>query len=255
MRFKDRSRKLIEIIIAKYIIILFFSGIICFIVVFLGNWEGYEIWQTILREFGGLLIVSTIISLIIDHRSKKIIIDDVLEKIDLKKEIVKSGIYEIYDSFQDILKAKWEKYFASAHNIDIFICYGRTWRHKLSKEFIKLQQRTNVSMRVILPDPNNNRVINELSKRFRYSTTQLIQYINEAIGFFKGLKNINIEIMKLPEPPLFSLYRFDDILIIAIFNHHNHNISVPTFICKEGGTLFDYFSREFEELVKSSEVL
>ncbi len=255
MGFKDYSRKVIEIIIAKYIIILFFSGIICFIVVFYGNWEGYEIWQTILREFGGLLIVSTIISLIIDYRSKERIIDDVLEIIELNKEIVKSGACEIYDSFQDIVKAKWEEYFASAKSIDVFICYGRTWRHKLSKEFKKLQQRTDVRMRVVLPDPNNERVINELALRFRYSTTQLIEYINNAIEFFKGLENISIEVMKFSEPPLFSLYRFDDILIFAIFNHHNHDKSVPTFICKEGGTLFDYFTKEFEELVKKSEMI
>ena len=78
--------------------------------------------------------------------------------------------------------------------------------------------------------------------------------INEAINDFKKLKensNIKLELRLLKEAPLYSLYRFDDKIIFATFTHRN-NASVPTFICKKDGTLYNYFSNEFEQILNKS---
>ena len=78
--------------------------------------------------------------------------------------------------------------------------------------------------------------------------------MKKAIEFFKELKNshrANLQLWTINDPPVFTMYRFDNSIIVALFKHRKSKVlGVPAFICEEGGTLYNYYRDEYEDLVK-----
>lgn len=105
-----------------------------------------------------------------------------------------------------------------------------------------------------MPNPNSDIAVKPLVKRFNYTETHIKDRINNAIAFFKRLKvsySADINIWVIDEPPIYSLYRFDNEMIIATFKHRKmKEISVPTFICDNSGTIFQFYQEEFNDLME-----
>jgi hypothetical protein len=50
---------------------------------------------------------------------------------------------------------------------------------------------------------------------------------------------------------VYSWYRFDQTAVVAFYKHGQERSNVPTFVVQQGGTVFDFMTKEFETLIGS----
>ncbi|MCD5402149.1 DUF3606 domain-containing protein [candidate division NPL-UPA2 bacterium] len=217
-------------------------------------WKGYEIWQTVVQNVGGLLLVTVAITLLWELWGKRAFLDEVLAKAQLSRDITFAGIVKITDSFHHDID--WKSYFRTVNKLDIFFAYARTWRNTHVQELQEVAARENARIRVVLPDPEDDQTVHELARRFNYTPEELRNLIKEAETHFRNLRSstsvsgAQIDIWFLPAAPHFTFYRFDRIGILALYSHRRERAPVPTFICEMGGTLYDYIRKEFEAMIR-----
>lgn len=217
-------------------------------------WRGYQAWQVVVRDVGGLLLVTVAIALLWELWVKRAFLDELLAKAQISKEITFAGLVKITDSFhQDI---DWKSYFRTVNKLDIFVAYARTWRSVHRQDLEKVAVRQDARIRVVLPDPEDEQTVVELARRFGCGPEDLIKRIREAetdftrLRSYGGERGAQIDIWFFPGTPRFSFYRFDRIAIFALYNHRREQASVPTFVCEMGGTLYDYIRKEFDAMIQ-----
>jgi len=235
------------------VLIAFSVGIV--LIYFSDSQEG-DILSIIGSELGGLIIVSFGISFIWELFAKRNFLEEILEKMNIKKDIHDTRIIRITDSFRKITDDEWHKFFENLTELDIFVCYARTWIKNRLDDFEQLKIKKKCKIRIVLPNINNKRTITELSKRFKYGEDKLKEYISDTLKSFKDLKKngLNITIKEINEPLLYSTYRFDDKIIFAAFTHRD-KVSVPALIFKKGGSLYEYYKDEFEVIINKPDII
>jgi hypothetical protein len=105
----------------------------------------------------------------------------------------------------------------------------------------------------VLPDPENERVVAELSRRFSCTPAELQDRIREAAGHFLSFKNLpdckaEITVWFYPFAPTYTLYRFDDSAVVALYSHRSMRGGVVTLLIK-GGIVASYMQDEFKYLL------
>lgn len=217
-------------------------------------WQGYEVWQTVIQQLGGLLFVVVTITVLWELWGKRALLDEVLAKAQISKEIMVSGITKITDSFH--YEIDWRSYLREVNKLDIFFAYGRTWRNTYIHELQEVASRDGARIRVVLPDPEDDQTVSELARRFDYTTEDLTELVREAEVYFRNLRSsagargAQVDIWFLPAAPHFSFYRFDRTAIMALYTHRRERAPVPTFVCEMGGTLYDYIRKEFDAMIR-----
>lgn len=63
-------------------------------------WQNYEVCQTVVRDIGGLLLVTVLITFLWRLWGKRAFLDEILAKAQLSKEITHAGISKITDLFK-----------------------------------------------------------------------------------------------------------------------------------------------------------
>jgi hypothetical protein len=204
--------------------------------------------QAILRDLGALLVSTVTIATLWELAAKRAFLTELMSKAKLAEDIRSSGIVNLTDDFYG--EIDWKKMFKSVKKMDIFFAYGHTWRGTNASELKDLAKRSDVRIRVVLPDFNNEQLMHELGKRFRKEPDEVKRLINEAADDFKGLfKDANFSLWLLPESPVFSFYRFDHLVVLALYKHGLGRGNVPTFIVEQGGKIYDFVRLEFEEFI------
>ncbi len=241
----------------SFYIMSFFIIIGIFLLLWTSNdelWVNNKFWQVVLRELGAFIAISFTISLFWDMFGRKQLLDNVLDVTRLSDEIQQSGLTKIIEYFPDY--NKWQDHFVKNNNLDIVFSYGSGWRSNLKITLGEFVSKKGNRIRVIMPDPNDPLTINELARRFKYDETSMISKIQEAEVDFKDLASkaeengAIVEIWFIPAAITYSFYRFNNLLIFAMFTHRQEKrIKVPSFVCEKGGWLYDYFEKEFEEMV------
>jgi hypothetical protein len=145
----------------------------------------------------------------------------------------------------------WESFLSTADSLDIFLTYGRSWRRSLTAELDSFLARAASRTRVILPDttPPNTTALPEIGKRAGQDVDTLVQNVAEARDYFAGH---GAQVWATDSAELYASYRFDDIVIVTLYNHQRGQTQgVPTIICRRGGDWFDWFAADFEALIAS----
>lgn len=217
-------------------------------------WETHKNWQIVLRNIGSLIFATTIIKLIWEIWEKRAFLDEILAKMKISKDIESSGIIGVAQSFHHDIN--WKSHFSTVKELDIFVTYARTWRNTYKSDFKEVIKRKDTKIRVFLPDPEDEQVIKELAKRFNRSEKAIDNLIKEAAEYFKKLcpsknnQGTKIEILFLPVVPVFSFYRFDKIAIFTLLSHRRNRVEIPAFVCRKGGSLYNYIYKELEAMIK-----
>jgi len=90
-------------------------------------------------------------------------------------------------------------------------------------ELRTLAERGECRIRIILPNPNNQTVIEELAGRFNTKPETLKEKIKEAVEEFTSIfgedSKVTFELYYINRVPLFTYYRFDDLCIASFYNH------------------------------------
>jgi hypothetical protein len=209
---------------------------------------GYHKTAALLREGGAALCISVALAVLWDLAGKRAFADEILAKAGMSRDLADAGIEVVSASFQDE-RIRWDQLFKNSCKLDMFISYGHTWRNTHLQQLDKLLSDEDAKLRVVLPDPNDQAIVEALAVRFESDPEKVKQDIEQATAFFKQRKERakgTVEIYHTRIEPLFSFYRFNHKAVFALYNHRLGRIPVPVFVCDADGFLFDYLTEEFE---------
>jgi ribosomal protein S24E len=213
----------------------------------------HPIRAVVLREVGVLLFVTAVLTLTWELIGKRSFTDEILSKANMSRDLADAGILVVVPNFRDS-RIPWDELFKNSNRLDIWVSYASTWRNTHAQAIEKLLSRKDARVRVVLPNPNDDRVVQELALRYEKSKEVLKGQIEEAITAFQRIgSNGSVEIYLSKTVPLYTFYLFTNKAVVALYNHRKGRIPVPTLVCDEDGFLFKYVEEEFEDLVGNAE--
>jgi hypothetical protein len=209
-------------------------------------------FPSVIRDVGGLLVASVAVALLWELFGKRAFFEELWEKIRLAEDIREAGIIQFTKDFSDV---DWDPLFENVKEIDIFFIYGRTWRRLYGNRLIEAATRQ-AKIRVILPDPQDKTIISEFDRRFtNISRDAIRELILEAKSEFELLrkKGAQVSIWYISAIPLYSFYRFDNIIVWSVY-HHQRDIhsTVPAFILSKDGSLYHFVKEDFEATIQDT---
>lgn len=250
----DYTKILKENLNLKAILLLLLLLVVGIISVEVSTLVMNDILKTLFIAIGSSLFITALITVLWDIIGKRALIKEAMAIAQLSTEFEASGITKIYESFNDIEVSDWNLLFDSVTQLDIFVAYARTWRRTYADRLSEVAKNKDARIRVVLLDPNDNQVMTEVAMRFGYEPDQLKDYIEEHKSFFKELSDNNpggarIEVWFQKTPLNLSFYRFDEVIVLALYTRREHGVAIPTFFCKDG-TLSEFVREEFLSVVK-----
>jgi hypothetical protein len=213
-------------------------------------WKGHETWQNLVRELGHFLVVTVVVASLWEIWGRRAFLDEVYARLQISREVERAGIVQVVDTFHETID--WAAFFESSTSLDVVVSYARTWRATHLEQlrgFVSKGGR----LSVVLPDPSDEKLVEQLAVRFEKKPSDLQGLIKEAVSDFGDLAKLAreqpVHVAVVSIAPVFSFYRFDRVAILAFYTHDRRKSPVPTIICRSGGTLFDFISREWEALM------
>jgi len=200
----------------------------------------------LLKEMGGIIAASGLVAIIWEISIKRTFFNEVMEKVGLASDVDKAGLTGITMQFYNDID--WAGLLRNARNLDIFFSYGSTWRHVNTVHLSALANR-GVSIRVVLPDTNDEYLMTQLGDRYGYDKAEMKRRIDSAKTdlrekFDGGPSDLKLYRTKIA--PLFDIYKFDDVAIITMFKYRKDRVPVPAFQVKRGGELYDFADSEIK---------
>lgn len=211
----------------------------------------YHKSAALLEESGAALFIAGVLAVVWELAGKRAFANEILAKANMARDLADAGIDTVVDSFRDP-RVNWNDLFKNACRLDIYVAYGATWRSTQLEPIEKLLSDKEGKLRIVLPDPGDDFVIETLAKRFTMSTADITRTIHEARTFFQHRKDAakgTVEIYLSKIIPVFTFYRFNNKAVLALYNHRLGKLPVPTIVCDEEGFLFDYITQEFEGIL------
>ncbi len=187
--------------------------------------------------------------------NKKSFAKEVLELSGVSDNYIDSGIEYVYNEFTEI---EWKKLFKDSKRVTCFFTYAYSWRSN-NRSALNMLKEQGTDLTIILPDYNNNDIVNALNHDFAYAeyalpdsagaTKDVKNLIKEAESFFKNLgANVKLYSGNIKS----TYYLIDDKCIIAPFKHGHKKTTVPAILCKKGGTLFDFCLKDIKAIIEES---
>ena len=228
--------------------------------------EGHNFWQPFFSNLASLLIATIPITLIWELFAKRAFIDEVNKEIGLQESLKEiKSILKLHGDLQtsglrratrDYMSLDWMGLFKKVKNLDVFLAYGRTWRGRYNTQLKELAARSNVNVRVVFPDPDNAELITALAHRIHEKTPEDIRKeIIEAMTEFSNIfahgegNGAKLSMWYTSALPNFTIYIFDETIIMTLYTHRMQRINVPTFIFEHGGSIYDFMREEFDALI------
>jgi len=217
----------------------------------------YEAVRCVIKELGGIFVATGTVAVLWELAAKRAFFEEILDKVKLADEVRAAGITSITNEFYRGID--WPALFGKVKMLDIFFSYGQTWRHIHTLELKELANRDGAQIRVILPDPDSEEIVKELARRFDATEDEVKKRIKDASDDFQekfrnGCK-ASCSLWYIPLAPLFSFYRFDDIIILSLFKHRSGRGGVPAFEVQRGGSLYEFIDQEIKAFIDGDEPL
>lgn len=245
--------------------LLVFGGLFNYLTRFTGQ---STFLSATLNNLASALIITGVFSIINEYMLKDKLVELILNKLQLKDSIDKTGIIEIYSDINEIDYGHLIK--NSKQKIDILHIYARTWTNHNFEELKEKVQRSNVSIRVVLMSPES-KLIPGLADHYGLSVEDLVKRIREVEEKWKELylskkqsgrkkTQSTLKLYFSDYLPTYSIYRFDDRLVnVQSKPSKEKTRKLPTVFVQntiKEDDLYDMYSKQFEEVVKhSTEVL
>jgi hypothetical protein len=150
-----------------------------------------------------------------------------------------------------VIDPDWDALFSGAEKVDIFVAYGRTWRNTHLPQLKEVVSNSKARLQVFLPDPQDMNTISILADRFSMKRDDLVGAILEAKEAFLGLRVPNggeVKVYFRKGDSVFSCYRFDNHAVVTLYTHSRQRGQVPTLVCRNGGTLYDFVRQELRAI-------
>jgi hypothetical protein len=202
-------------------------------------------WQTPTRELGGLLFATVTVALLWELYAKRAFLAELMERVKISEDVKDARLLSITQEF--IGGITWDRFFSQSSSLTIFFSYGNQWLDYV--ELHRLANHHNTEVQLMLPDPNDESVVNELARRFGISKRVVKREIKTTESRFKELFSSNgngtqISIWYLSFAPVFSYYIFDDVVVLSLYKHRKGPVKIPAFVFEKGGELYNFIRDE-----------
>lgn len=158
--------------------------------------------------------------------------------------------------FEDFVSA-FPKYIESSTSLTAMFIHSRRWRENNNAGLTKLLLKERSKITVFLPDLKNKKLINELKKHFD-DGDHLEFFISDAFRYFQLLKSRfpeKVDIRCFSLYPTYSLYKFDDTAIIAMYPTTTKRRSVPAFEISSTGEFWHFLGDDLNLLLSECKSL
>lgn len=223
---------------------------------------------------GSVLLISGIYTIVDNMYLKKSLIELIIQKVRLDKEIDDTGLIKVDSTLTNI---EYKEYFESAKSdIDIIHNYARTWTTN-NFDFIKnTVMNKECRLRVVLLNPESP-FISALESHYGYVEGHLVELINEVTDRWKTLycdveekreaclkkksstyKNKqcgSVELYYFNGQPTNSIYRIDNkIIVVNAKNSKEKSVYLPYTIFQDNGEkgLYHVYLKEIETIIKEA---
>ncbi|CAM5661252.1 hypothetical protein SALBM217S_10309 [Streptomyces griseoloalbus] len=242
----------------KYWLVSVISLIIgvCFLYVSgIGWFKRHETFGTLANQFGGLMIASVALALLWELVGRRSFFHEMLEVLRLKNDVESAGLDAIGTDYSKVVD--WEHCLDGAKKLDIFAAWATTWRNTHQTRLTRIATRPDSKIRVCLPNPNDVDCVKILAARFTMSEDRVRSKLTEAIDGYKDLDGRagtgRVEIYGSTAFRAFTAYRVDDVFIVSLYHHKDSRSgTVPALSCREGGSLYEFFSADLEGVLDAS---
>ncbi len=218
--------------------------------------DAHPAWNAVLTNIGGAIFTTGAISILWDLFSKRAFVSEVFSIAKLSEDIENSGLSRITTNFQHDME--WPTLLRGAKKMAIFFAYARTWRQSNLSSLENFAGQPGNEMTIVLPDPDDDRVMAELARRFQTDVQTARQRIDEAknefIRIFTHTKSkAKLKIWYVKTSPLLSFYRIDGRYVVAAYRHRPGRGDIPTFVCDREGDLTRFVDAEFAAMTDDKE--
>lgn len=228
----------------------------------------------LIKNIGSVLLVSGVYTIIDSFLLKKSLIELVIQKVKLDREIDSCGLVELGTTLTNI---DYKELINNAEkNIDIVHNYGRTWTTNNYDFVRKNVLEKNCSVRVVLLNPESL-FIPALEKHYNYTEGELKKLIVEMNdkwhmlkeeleqkkldckkkihSKYKNKKCGTIELYYFNGQPTNSLYRLDDtIIVVNSKTSKQKSIFLPYAIYQNNGSegMYIEYVKEIDTIIEES---
>lgn len=248
----DLSRFLVSVPVAVAGVFIFIIGVIIGLLNPSNNFVQSTI-GIIIANLGALLALDISVSLFTAPVQRNFA-NEVLNKISLSENLRTAGIKEILMQPRDI---QWEDLFRKSKEVSLFFVTNHTWRNINLVHIEAFVKRKGNKLTVILPDPDNSTVVQELANRLKRTPERCREEINKARSAYHQLAklsdstsgggaDVNRRIASVM--PMYSFYIFDETAIIVFQSYQDYKGDVPHIVSQKGGPLYEFIDREFTTL-------
>jgi len=212
--------------------------------------------KTMIKDIFSLIFATGFLALLWEVIIRRRFLDEILGIIGVQQSFTKSGISLVTFDFHEI---QWKNLFDISNTLDIYFAYGSTWRGQHSENLRRFALKKNSSVRIILPDVDDDLLMENLAARFNYTKEKIKEKITSAIQDFRSIfsnnnLNTNFKIYLCKRDPTYSMYLFDTTAVISMYKLKMERGSVPTFIAKNKGEFFTFVKDEFNHLIDNIEI-
>lgn len=203
--------------------------------------------ESLLANVGGLMLVSVSLYLLFEFWLRRAWVNELFAEAQAGEKIRAAGLRGISTDFSSV---DWADHFAGSARLDLWFSYALTWNHEHHGEITKLLRQPGAKVRVLLPAHQDSEVMGDLARRFGMQADEVRNKIEEVIGLLESLPvptSGSLELRVVPMAPVFTFYRFDDSVVVAMF-HHRQRLDARV-VCMEAeapGDLYTYMGEEFE---------
>jgi len=142
-------------------------------------------WQTAVRELGGILFASVTVALLWELIAKRALLAELMDAAKTKEDIITARLLYITSDFTGGIP--WKEYFQRASHLTILFSYGNPWRNVDYDVLKDLAARRDVKVELMLPDPNDEKILFELARRFNETPEYVKKGIVDTENEFKIL--------------------------------------------------------------------
>ncbi|HRX22463.1 MAG TPA: hypothetical protein P5273_12210 [Syntrophomonadaceae bacterium] len=237
-----RTQRTISISAGIFIIGLAFLALSAYL-------SDHPVWQSIIMNLGSLCVVSIVVTLIWELFAKNAFLNEVETILNFNEDLRTTGLCRASNDYLSIID--WEKQLAKVSNLDILVIYANTWRQTpaIHETLRILGDNADVKVRLVVPDPEDGKLMGELGQRLNKNSNDIKSSIKEAVGEYKSIFSKNLSVWYLSSAPLFAMYRLDDTIVLTLYSHRRDREKVPTFIFRNGGTMYEFLVKEFDTFV------
>ncbi len=230
-------------------------SIICFILV---EWVIPEIKDngivSFLTSITSTVAAAFLVNVLWELFAKKGFAELIYQITQISQNIEKSGIDNVDMDFSCI---DWKHELCSTQNFTAVFTYARTWRNSNNatlKEYAKKVNkrrgnRVRGSFTIIMPDYENDRIMEEFDRRFQYDSGKTKSLIQESA---KEYNELGAKVFLFDGSLHASYYLLDNVGFMSFFNHAKEKNTVPVIRAENKGTFYEYISTEVDNIRKNA---